>query len=131
MSKEMTAKEKEQVQVEGEPTRTGPVFVPAVDIFESEEGMTLLADMPGVSKENLTVDLKENTLTLRGRVEPPGDQARVIYREYEVGDYFRQFSLSEAIDQENITAALKDGVLTLYLPKARPARPRRIDIAST
>lgn len=130
MTDELQARDKMAVEAEGEQTKAGPVFVPAVDIYESEEALTLVADMPGVSKENLTIDLKENTLTIKGGVQPPEDLGKVLYREYEEGDYYRQFTLSELIDQGGITAALKDGVLTLSLPKIKPAQPRRIEITS-
>ena len=129
MTKELEAKDKTAVSVEGEQTRPGPLFVPNVDIYESEDGMTLLADMPGVVKDGLTIDLKDNILTIRGNVpQPEDDGPNVIYREYETGDYYRQFTLSEKIAQEEITAALKDGVLTLFLPKSKPASPRRIEV---
>jgi HSP20 family protein len=131
MTPEMQAKEKQAHRGEGERTRTGPVFVPPVDIYESDEGMTLMADLPGVSKDGLTIDLRDDTLTIRGRLDalkPEG--AKQIYREYEEGDFFRQFSLSEAIDQTGITAKLRDGILTLVLPKSKPAQPRRIDVAA-
>jgi HSP20 family protein len=127
--KELQAFEKQPVDSESESTRSGPIFVPAVDIFESEKGMTVLADMPGVKKEGLTIDLKDNTLTIRG--ELPAEEetgSRVVYREYEEGDYFRQFALSEVIDQRNISATLKNGVLTLFLPKIEPAQPRKIEV---
>jgi HSP20 family protein len=130
MTDELQARDKMTVEAEGEQTKAGPVFVPAVDIYESEEALTLVADMPGVNKENLTIDLKENTLTIKGGVPPSEDLGKVLYREYEEGDYYRQFTLSELIDQGGITAALKDGVLTLSLPKIKPAQPRRIEITS-
>ena len=130
MADELKAREKVAVSGEGELTQAGPVFVPAVDIFEAEDGMTLLADMPGVKKEGLTIDLKDNVLTIRGSVASSEEgELKAIYTEYEEGDYYRQFTLSELIDQEKITAALKDGVLTLYLPKVTPAAPRRIEIS--
>lgn len=130
MADELQARDKMAVEAEGEQTKEGPVFVPAVDIYESEEALTLVADMPGVSRENLTIDLKENTLTIKGGVGPSQELGKVVYREYEEGDYYRQFSLSELIDQGGITANLKDGVLTLNLPKVKPAQPRRIEITS-
>ena len=130
MTDELQARDKMTVEAEGEQTKEGPVFVPAVDIYESEEALTLVADMPGVSKENLTIDLKENTLTIKGGIQPSQDLGKVLYKEYEEGDYYRQFSLSELIDQGGITANLKDGVLTLSLPKVKPAQPRRIEITS-
>ena len=130
MTDELQARDKMTVEAEGEQTKEGPVFVPAVDIYESEEALTLVADMPGVSKESLTIDLKENTLTIKGGVQPTQALGKVLYKEYEEGDYYRQFTLSELIDQGGITAGLKDGVLTLNLPKVKPAQPRRIEITS-
>jgi HSP20 family molecular chaperone IbpA len=129
MSQELQAKDKVEVRSQGEQTRPGPVFVPPVDISESEDGMTLMADMPGVEKEGLTVDLKESVLTIHGQVEPPRyEGVKYLYREYQVGDFYRQFTLSEMIDQEKITATLKDGVLALFLPKVAPAQPRKIEV---
>ncbi|MFH1092358.1 MAG: Hsp20/alpha crystallin family protein [Pseudomonadota bacterium] len=131
MKKELKAQDKKPLTVEGERTKEGPVFVPSVDIYEAEDGMTLVADMPGVEKDGLTVDLKDDTLTIRGEVRKTDTGGlKLIFSEYEEGDYYRQFSLSEVIDQEKITAALKDGVLTVFLPKTAPAKPRRIDIAA-
>ena len=129
MSQEIKAQGKRAVKEGGEPTKAGPVFLPAVDIYESPECMTLVADMPGVNKQGLTIDLKEDTLTIRGSVaSEEGEGLRLLYREYEEGDYYRQFSLSELIDQAGITATLKDGVLTLVLPKVAPAEPRKIEV---
>ncbi|MBU2548120.1 MAG: Hsp20/alpha crystallin family protein [Proteobacteria bacterium] len=129
MSQELQAKEKKTVEVPGELTKPGRVFVPAVDIYESEDKLVLMADMPGVEKDGLSIDLKNDTLTVRGECKKrTGEGPKVLYREYEEGDYLRQFSLSEMIDQEKISAVLKDGVLTLTLPKAAPAKPRKIEI---
>ncbi|MEW6266879.1 MAG: Hsp20/alpha crystallin family protein [Thermodesulfobacteriota bacterium] len=132
MTQELKAREKTPLGSEAERTKTGPVFVPAVDIYESEESMTLLADMPGVDKSDLSLDLKEDTLSIRGRVTRSNPEGRrSLYREYEEGDYFREFTLSEQIDQNKITATLKDGVLNLFLPKVEKAKPRRIEIKET
>jgi len=91
--------------------------------------LPVYGEMPVVDKDGLTIDLKDNTLTLRDAVKPAQAEGRsVVYREYEVGDYFRQFSLSEVIDQAKITALLKDVVLTLVLPKVEPAKPRKIEV---
>jgi HSP20 family protein len=129
MTQELTAKEKAEVNPDVETSRGTPSFSPAVDIFESEEAMTLIADLPGMTKEGLTIDLKDNVLTIRGQVTPALDpEKKSIYQEYREGDYNRQFALSELIDQEKISASLKDGVLTLVLPKVGPAQPRRIEI---
>ena len=112
-----------------EQTRPGPVYSPAVDIFEHESAITLLADMPGLKAQDLDIDLRENVLTLTGRVSPPevAGQSYVL-REYESGTFFRQFTLGSLIEQSKIDAKLTDGVLRLELPKAERARPRQIAV---
>ena len=126
---ELQAKEKTEVAVPAEPTRPGTVFTPAVDIFETDKEITLVADMPGVKAKNLTIDLRDDTLTLRGDVkQEDGKDEQNILQEYQMGSYFRQFTLSEAIDQNKIDAKLKDGVLKLALPKAEKAVPKKITI---
>ena len=112
-----------------EQTRTGPLYSPAVDIFENDNSITLLADMPGVKAADLEIDLRENVLTLTGRVTAPesAKESNVV-REYRSGTFFRQFTLSEAIDQPKIDAQLTDGVLRLELPKIEKARPRQITV---
>jgi HSP20 family molecular chaperone IbpA len=115
-----------------EQTRTGPVYSPAVDIFENDNSITLLADMPGVKASDLEIDLRENLLTLTGRVTPAASAKEAnVLREYRPGTFFRQFTLSEAIDQPKIDAQLTDGVLRLELPKVERARPRQIAVRST
>lgn len=129
-SREMQVKEKQEVG-QAEQTRPAPVFIPAVDIFETDKEITLLADLPGVTSENLNIDLNEGVLTLSGDIEPfenPDEEDLMI--EYEVGQYYRQFTLSEIIDQDKIEANLGDGVLRLRLPKAEKAKPRKIEVKS-
>lgn len=115
-----------------EQTFNGPVYSPAVDIFESDDRISLLADMPGVKPKDLKIDLRDNTLTLSGRVETsaPAEQNSVL-TEYESGTYFRQFTLSEVIDQAKIDAKLSDGVLRLDLPKLERAKPRQITVKAS
>jgi HSP20 family protein len=114
-----------------EQTRTGPLYSPAVDIFENDNSLTLLADMPGVKAPDLEIDLRENVLTLTGRVTTPGTaKESTVLRGYRPGTFFRQFTLSEAIDQSRIDAQLTDGVLRLELPKVAKARPRQITVRS-
>jgi HSP20 family protein len=128
-SKELKAKGKQELNSPAEQTKPGLVFTPAVDIFENEKALVLLADMPGVQAKNLNVDLRDDTLTLVGEVEPfEGANEEDVIVEYEVGKYYRQFSLSEVIDQEKIDAQLKDGVLRLTLPKVEKAAPRTITV---
>ncbi len=128
-SKELKFRDKQEVAGSAEQTRAGVFFTPDVDIFETEAALTLLADIPGVVPEDLNIDLRENTLTISGEVlqiEGAGEEDVMI--EYETGKYFRQFSLSEVIDQSKIDAQLKDGVLRLTLPKVEKATPRKITV---
>jgi len=126
-SKELKVREKQELTSPAEQTTPGLVFTPAVDIFETEKDITLLADMPGVRADDLTIDLRDNTLTLSANIAPVGDaNEETLFREYETGRYYRQFSLSELINQEKIVAKLNDGVLRLTLPKIEKATPKKI-----
>ena len=112
-----------------EQTRPGPVYSPSVDIFENDNAITVLADMPGVKAGDLKIDLRESVLTLTGRVATPDSSKESdVLREYQTGTFFRQFTLSETIDQTKIDAKLTDGVLRLELPKVEKARPRQITV---
>ena len=128
-TKEIQVKPKQEVAAPAEQTKPGMVFTPSVDIFETDRELTLLADLPGVTAESLTIDLRENTLTLTGEVEPfeKADEEDILI-EYEIGKYYRQFSLSSLIDQSQIDAKLTDGVLRLSLPKVEEAKPRKIEV---
>ena len=130
-SKELQLKEKREVGSPVEQTRPGLVFTPSVDIFETDQQITLLADMPGVATEDISIDLREGVLTIAGEVKPwkKSDEEDIL-AEFEIGKYYRQFALSEAIDQNNIDAQLNDGVLKLALPKAAKAQPRKIAVTT-
>ena len=128
-TKSLQAKEKKEVTTPAELTKPGLVFNPAVDIFETEKELTLLADLPGVKAKDLKIDLKDNVLTLTAdetALEGPGEKD--VVREYRTGTYYRQFSLSDTIDQSKIEAVMKDGVLRLSLPKVAAATPRKIAV---
>lgn len=106
------------------------VFSPAVDIEESKEEIVLWADLPGVNEGDLRVTLDKNVLTLEADVKSDERPSyELVHREYDEGDFRRVFSISDAIDQDKITATLKDGVLRLVLPKSEPAKPRTIPVA--
>jgi HSP20 family molecular chaperone IbpA len=124
--------EKASVPTVPEQTRPGAVYSPSVDIFENDNAITVLADMPGVKAQDLKIDLRESMLTLTGRVTAP-DSAKEsdVLREYQSGTFFRQFTLSETIDQAKIDAKLTDGVLRLELPKVEKAKPRQITVRTT
>ena len=128
-SKPIQAREKQEAYHPAEQTWSGLTFTPAVDVFETEKNITILADLPGVKAEDLSIDLKDNILTLSGGVQDTESENEVnVIREYETGRYFRQFSLSEVIDQSKIDAKLTDGVLKLVLPKVEAATPRKITV---
>ena len=131
-AKELQVKEKQEVTSPAEQTKPGLVFTPSVDIFENEKAIVLLADMPGVHAKALNIDLRDNTLTLDGEVAPfEGKDEEDVMIEYEVGKYYRQFTLSEVIDQEKIDAQFNNGVLRLTLPKVEKAAPRTITVQAT
>jgi HSP20 family molecular chaperone IbpA len=110
---------------------TRHAFTPPIDIHEGPEGLTLEADLPGATENNLFIQLEDNVLSLHARIESPVPEgARLVHEEYYVGDYYRSFILSDEVDRERITAELKNGVLRLVLPKSDRARSRRIEIRS-
>lgn len=130
-TKELQVKEKQEVAAPAEQTRPGLVFTPSVDIFESDHEITLLADMPGVSSDNVNIDLHEGVLTISGDVAPwENAEEADLLAEFEIGKYYRQFTLSEIVDQEKIEAKLENGVLRLKLPKAEKAVPRKIAVTA-
>ena len=103
-------------------------LVPPVDIYETPEGLTVVADMPGVTKEDLDLQVEHDVLTIRGRISRKLPD-NLAWQEYDLaGAYFRQFQLDDKVDRERIGAELRHGVLTLRLPKVEQARPRRIDV---
>lgn len=118
---------REQDQHALEQTNNGPVFQPLVDIYETDDALVVLADMPGVGPEDISIDLENDILDLRATPLPRTDGNRII-GEYETGTYLRRFQLTEAIDRDKIKAEMKNGELKLILPKAAQAMPRRIEV---
>ena len=112
-----------------EETRCGCYYHPKVDILEKDDELVVLADVPGASPEHIDVDFEDGTLTIDAKV-PTRDEkgAEYLAREYGVGDYHRTFQVSEAVDGEKISAEYAAGVLSLHLPKAEAAKPRKIEI---
>ena len=105
------------------------VFTPPIDIYETDEGLVLQADLPGVSVETLDLQVQDNKLTLFGRVlSSVPEHAKLIHQEYVVGDFLRSFILSDEVDHDRITAKLQSGVLEVMLPEAPKAQPRRIQV---
>lgn len=128
-AQELQVKEKQTLATPAEQTRPGIVFTPVVDIKENDHEIILLADMPGVNPDDLNIDLNDSMLTISGDVKPWHDvEEQDVLVEFQIGKYYRQFSLSEAIDQEKIQANLEYGVLRLVMPKAAKAMPRKITV---
>jgi HSP20 family protein len=115
-----------QAQQQQQPQRT---VLPAVDVFEDGGGITLLADMPGVPKDGLDVKIEADTLSIEGQVaSATPDGLEAVYAEVRVPRYRRTFTLSRELDTSKVEANLKDGVLTLRIPKQAHAQPRRIEV---
>jgi HSP20 family protein len=125
---EMAVREKHQLSKETSGTHEGRYFEPRVNIHETADALVLTADVPGAVAEDITTDLKDNLLTFVARVGPVEAKWKPLYEEYDVGHYMRSFKLGQQIDQSKISARLKDGVLTLTLPKAERHKPRRIAV---
>lgn len=125
--KELQVQDKKEVEAKGELTKTGAVFTPNVDIFENEDALVLVADMPGVNKEGVELHLEENQLSIRGHLlsQTPGTP---LFTEYPTGDFVRTFTLSNIIDQSKIEASIKNGVLRVVLPKSDVGKPRKIAV---
>ena len=107
------------------------VFVPVVDIVETDQALLLISDMPGVDEKGVDVTVEKNILTISGRVEseiPNG--YKLSYEEYGVGDYERSFTLPNEIDRDGIQATMKDGILKLTLPKAKQAVAKKVTVAA-
>ncbi|MBI1314480.1 Hsp20 family protein [bacterium] len=121
---------------DGKPGEAAPaerfVFTPPIDIYETDDGLILHADLPGVTLDTLELQVQNNRLTLFGRV-PDGvpDGARLVHQEYREGDYLRSFILSDNVDHDRITAKLTSGVLEVFLPHAQKAQPRKIQVSGS
>lgn len=117
---------------QAEATRPGALVAPAVDIFENDKAVTLLADMPGVGPDSLEIDLNEGVLTITGRTSAgEGSKEEPVFREYRTATFQRKFTLSQSFDQAKIEASLTDGVLRLELPKVEKAKPRKIQVKAS
>ncbi|MCL2790344.1 MAG: Hsp20/alpha crystallin family protein [Desulfobulbus sp.] len=127
-TQELKVQGKKAAQPGDEATKNETYFAPHVDIYETERKVTVVAEMPGVTVEGVDLSLEDNILTIQGHRAPSEQPGRTILEEYETGHYLRRFTVAETIDQEKIAAALVDGVLTVHLPKAVPAQPRKIEV---
>ena len=120
---------REKQEVESERSRPGNVFLPVVDIVEQAGEFLVTADLPGVDEQHVDVRLENGNLAIHADLAvEPEPEWQPIYDEYRVGSYYREFSLSDRIDVNEIKASMKDGVLELHLPKAEKHRPRSIEV---
>ena len=127
--KEITVQEKQEVQTQSESTVPGKVYLPATDILETQNELLLYMDMPGVSKDKLTVKLERNILNIHGEIDSAAySNLTPIYSEYNIGHFSRRFEIPNEIDQAGIRATMKEGVLVLNLPKTPEKQPRTIKI---
>jgi HSP20 family protein len=126
---ELQVQEKRELEKKPETTVPARTFVPTADIFETEAALTVVMEMPGVDKNNVDISIEDGVLIVQGRLDfSKYEGMQPLYTEYNIGHYRRSFSLSNKIDQDKIGAEMKDGVLTLSMPKAEEAKPRRISI---
>jgi HSP20 family protein len=130
VSTDLTRRDENQAVSGAERTRNEPVYTPAVDIYETQDDLVLLADLPGVTKQDLTIKLDDEILTIEGAAQASAAPGQQLLNEYASGTFYRQFTVGEAIDREKIDASLKNGVLELVLPKAEKAKPKRIQVKS-
>ncbi len=125
----LTVHQKQEVQHKGETTKPEKYFIPAVDIYETDKDVTVVAEMPGVAAAGIDVTLEDDVLTIQGcKTEGDPGAGKILLQEYETGNYQRRFTVGEAIDQDKIKATMEDGMLKVVLPKTEPARPRRIEV---
>jgi len=128
-AQELAVRDKKELISKEEKTTPGRYYVPYADIYETDEALSVVMEMPGVEKKELSVALENDVLRVDGRIDfSKYEGMEPVYTEYNVGHYTRSFTLSSKIDQEHISAQLDDGVLTLTLPKAKEVQPRRIAI---
>lgn len=127
--KPLEVQEKKEVVGKGEKTVPARFYVPNTDIRETEDALLVVMEVPGVDREDIDIKVEEDILKVEARIDySKYEGMEPLYTEYNVGPFARQFALSHMIDQQQIGAALNDGVLTLTLKKVQQARPRRIEI---
>ena len=126
---ELAVREKKELATREERTVPGRFYVPQTDVYETEEALTVVMEMPGVAREAVEIEVKDDVLRVQARIDPAKYEGmEPVYTEYSVGHWTRSFALSDRVDRERIGAQLEDGVLTLPLPKTAEARPRRIEV---
>ena len=126
---ELQVQQKREVEKGQESTTPTRAFMPTADIFETEDALTVVLEMPGVSKADIDVSVDKGLLTMEGRIDfKKYEGLQPVYSEYNIGPYRRSFRISGQVDQSKINAEMRDGVITLVLPKAEESKPRRIQV---
>jgi HSP20 family protein len=129
-AQELQVHRKREVEKQQESTIPARTFVPTTDIFETDNALTVVMEMPGVDNKSVEVNVENDVLTINGQIDfSKYDGLQPLYTEYNIGNYSRSFALSSKIEQDGIKAELKDGVMTLMLPKSAKAKPRRIAVS--
>jgi HSP20 family protein len=127
--RELQVQQKREVEKAQEQTTPMRAFLPTADIYETEDALTVVLEMPGVDRDNIEVNVENGVLTVEGKINfGKYEGLQPIYSEYNIGPYRRSFRISSRVDQDNIRAELRDGVISLVLPKAAEAKPRRIEV---
>jgi HSP20 family protein len=128
-NQELQVQQKRELENKEEATTPTRVFAPIADIYETNDALTVILEMPGVEKNNVDIRVEDDILRVNGQLDLSKYKGLLpLYTEYNIGNYARNFRLSNRIDQNKIAAELKDGVLWLTLPKAEEAKPRTIEI---
>jgi len=129
-AQELQVQKKRELENKEETTIPVRIFVPVADIYEAENDLTVIMEMPGVDKSNVDISVEDGVLNVEGRLDLTKYQGlQPLYTEYNIGHYSRSFRLSSKIDQNKIAAEMKDGVLSLKLPKVQEAKPRSIQVS--
>jgi HSP20 family protein len=128
-AQELQVQKKRELENKEETTIPARIFLPAADIYEAENDLTVILEMPGVEKKNVDIRVEDGALIVEGRLDLTKYQGlQPVYTEYNIGHYARSFRLSSKIDQNKIAAEITDGVLSLKLPKVEEAKPRTIQV---
>jgi HSP20 family molecular chaperone IbpA len=129
-NKELETPMKKELSTKEEKTKPGKFYMPDTDIYETDEALVVVMDMPGVEKKNIDIKVEKNVLSVEGQIDfAKYENLKPVYTEYNVGHFSRSFSISQDIDSAAISAKVEDGVLTLRLPRVKEAAPRRIEVA--
>jgi HSP20 family protein len=124
----MVPQQKQAELTQTERLRQQPSYTPRVDILEAKDELVLYADVPGVEPGNVHINFERGELSIHGKCQPRHENVNLHLSEYGIGDYYRSFTIGEAIDVNKISAELKDGVLTVHLPKSEAVKPKKIQV---